>query len=82
MNKPAGGKEKEKMTLRLESMAQGGDCLARMDGEAVFVPFGIPGEDVVVEIVSRKPGYARGRIVEVNTPSPHRVEPRCPHYGR
>ena len=60
----------------------GGDCLARLeDGRAVFVPFGLPGEAVRVEIVEEKRAFARGRLVEVLEPSAQRIKPLCPHFG-
>jgi 23S rRNA (uracil1939-C5)-methyltransferase len=60
----------------------GGDCLARLeDGRALFVPFGLPGETVRVEIIEEKRAFARGRLLEVLKPSPERITPLCPHYG-
>lgn len=59
----------------------GGDAVGRLpDGKAVFVPFGITGERVRVEIVDDKKNYSRGRIIEVLSPSPKRIRPRCPHF--
>lgn len=63
-------------------MAHGGESLGRHEGKVIFVAGGIPGEEVVAEIVEDRGRYARARLVEVVTPSPHRVEhPRCPHFG-
>ena len=65
----------------LLSDSYGGDCIARLpDGRALFVPFGIPGEKVRVEITEEKKNYARGKIVQVLEPSPARITPRCPHF--
>jgi len=65
----------------LLSDSYGGDCIARLpDGRALFVPFGIPGEKVRVEITEEKKNYARGKIVEVLEPSPTRITARCPHF--
>lgn len=63
-------------------MAQGGEAIGRDEGgRVVFVPYGIAGEQVVVEIVAAKKGYARARLVEIVTPSPARITPRCEHFG-
>lgn len=63
-------------------MAYGGEALGRDDsGRVVFVPYGIAGEEVRVEIVGAKKEFARARLVEILTPSPQRVTPRCPHFG-
>ncbi len=70
------------MNLKLDSMAQGGEALGRdAGGRVVFVPYAIAGEEVVAEIVAAKKGYARARLVEIVTPSPARVSPRCEHFG-
>jgi 23S rRNA (uracil1939-C5)-methyltransferase len=63
-------------------MVSGGDCLSRLpDGRAVFVPFVLPGEVVRVEVVDEKTRYAHARPIEVLTPSPERITPRCIHFG-
>ena len=67
--------------LHLDDMAYGGAAVGRHEGKAVFVPGGIPGEDVRVEIVEDKPRYAIGRLLEVLTPSPERVAAPCPSFG-
>jgi len=51
-------------------------------GKAVFVPFVLQGESVEIEIVENRPGFARGQAVSLLSPSPHRVEPECPYFGR
>lgn len=64
-------------------MAHGGSALGRDgDGRVIFVPYGIPGEVVRVDLVRSKERHAHARLVEVvGRPSPHRIEPRCPHFG-
>ncbi len=71
-----------RIRLHLDDMAYGGAAVGRHEGKAVFVPGGIAGEDVVVEVVEEKPRYARARLVEVIAPSPDRVAPPCESYGR
>lgn len=62
-------------------MAHGGQALGRHEGQVVFVTGGIAGEEVAVEIVEEKKRYVRARLVEVLSPSPHRLEPPCPYFG-
>jgi 23S rRNA (uracil1939-C5)-methyltransferase len=62
-------------------MAHGGAALGRHEGKVVFVPYAIPGEEVLVEIVEDKGRYARGRLVEVLSRLTQRVPPPCPHFG-
>ena len=52
------------------------------DGQVVFVPMALPGETVDVEIVHRSDRILEGRIREILTPSPDRVQPICPLYGQ
>ncbi len=68
--------------LQLDDLAYGGDAVGRYGGQVVFVPLGLPGERVRVTLVRRQKRYARGRIVEIQEPSPQRVAPPCPYYGR
>jgi tRNA/tmRNA/rRNA uracil-C5-methylase (TrmA/RlmC/RlmD family) len=52
-----------------------------VDGFVVFVPFVIVGEVVLVEITERKSDFARARLLQVITPSPDRVDPKCQYFG-
>lgn len=70
------------MTVRcveISSLAAGGDGVARADGLVVFVPRTAPGDVARVEAVSAG-RFARGRMLSLERPSPHRVPPPCPHY--
>jgi 23S rRNA (uracil1939-C5)-methyltransferase len=62
-------------------MAHGGAALGRHEGKVVFVPYVIPGEEVLADLTEDKGRYARGRLVEVLSPSAQRVSPPCPHFG-
>jgi 23S rRNA (uracil1939-C5)-methyltransferase len=62
-------------------MAHGGDALGRHEGKVIFVPYAIPGEEVLAEIVEDKGSYARAELVKILSPSPYRVDPPCPHFG-
>lgn len=70
-------------SLRIERLATGGEGVARAeDGRVVFVEGAAPGERVRVEITEERPRFLRARVIEVLDPSPHRVEPPCPHFER
>jgi 23S rRNA (uracil1939-C5)-methyltransferase len=70
------------LTIKLEKLTYGGDALGRLpDGRAVFVPFGLPGEEVRLRLVDEKRGHARAELVEVLRGAPGRIAPRCPHFG-
>ena len=72
--------ETEKLRLSLTDMAFEGRAIARHDGQVVFAAYGIPGEEAVVEIERRSKDYLMGRVVEVLSPSPHRVDAPCPYF--
>lgn len=65
----------------IESLAFGGSGLARVDGMAVFVRGGIPGEHVRAEVVKKAKRFAEARKLETLVASPHATEPRCDHFG-
>jgi 23S rRNA (uracil1939-C5)-methyltransferase len=69
------------MTLDIESVAAGGDGVARRDGMVVFVPRTAPGDRIVARVT---PGrrFARGAVDRVEAAGPGRVTPECPHYER
>lgn len=72
----------DRIELTIEKLASGGDGIAFSDGRAVFVPFSIPGEKVSCEIVRDQGDYLRASILEILEPSPARVIPPCPIFGR
>jgi tRNA/tmRNA/rRNA uracil-C5-methylase (TrmA/RlmC/RlmD family) len=48
----------------------------------VMVPFALPGERVRVRVFRNHKNFSEADLVEVLTPSPDRVDPRCPLFGR
>ncbi len=72
----------DRVRLRIADVAFGGDGVGRIgDGRVVFVPFTAIGDEIVAELTEVKRRFARGRLVELVAPSPHRVDPRCPWFG-
>ncbi len=68
------------LEVTIEKMIYGGDGLARLDGQVALAPFVLPGERVVMQVVERKSGLLRGKLVEVREASADRVGPPCPHF--
>jgi 23S rRNA (uracil1939-C5)-methyltransferase len=70
-------------TIDLHGVTHGGEAVGRLpDGKACFVPYGIPGERVTVEVVEAHKRWSRGRLVEVVESSPDRVDAPCPYFGQ
>jgi 23S rRNA (uracil1939-C5)-methyltransferase len=67
------------ITVTVESIAAGGDGVARAEGFVVFVPRSAPGDVGVVDIAMRG-SFARAPFAELVSSSPSRVDPPCPHY--
>ncbi len=72
------GEPDERVTLRLDSLAFGGDAVGRDDGgRVVFVPGGAPGDLVEVRLTERRKAWARGEIERVLEPGRRAAAP-CP----
>ncbi len=70
-----------KHQITLEKLTYGGEAMGRLqDGRAVFVPFGLPGETVRIQLTQEKQNFARGEILEILKPSPDRIEAKCKHF--
>jgi len=66
--------------LVVTDLALSGEAYAESKGETIYVDGAIPGEKVRVRIVDRgDDGVAKAELLSVLEPSPHRVEPSCPH---
>ncbi len=68
--------------VQLEGPGYLGEAVGHLDGQVLFVDYGLPGEEVLAEIQQRKRRFAHARAVAVLTPSPHRTWPPCPYFGR
>ncbi len=66
------------ITLRVDSLAFGGDAVGRdASGRVVFVPGGAPGDLVEVRVTESKRNYGRSELLRVLEPGA-RVTPPCP----
>jgi 23S rRNA (uracil1939-C5)-methyltransferase len=71
----------QRLHLILESMDRLGDSIAHYEGNPVFVFGGIPGEEVIVEVVKHRRQYIAAQVVEVLASSPYRVVTPCSYVG-
>ena len=67
--------------LEVGPVAHGGHCVARHEGQVVFVRHALPGELVHARITEQTAKYLRADAVQVLTPSPQRIDPPCPYAG-
>lgn len=70
-----------RLTLRVDSLAFGGDGVGRSGEFVVFASGGLPGEDCRVSLTEVRKHYARAEVETVLKPSSERVSPPCPVFG-
>src|ERR671936_1880182 len=70
----------DELELRIESLAYGGNGVARLNGFVVFVRRGLPGDTVRARVTKVKRNHAEALATEVLVPGPQRVEAPCAHY--
>ena len=70
------------MEIRIERILPGGVGLAHAEGKTVLVSLAAPGDELRVQVDREQGNVLFASVVEVLTPSPVRVEPPCPYFGR
>ncbi len=69
------------LELTVDSLAHGGNGVARLEGYVVFVAGAVPGDRVRAVVGKSKRAYAEARAIEVLEPSPDRIPPAASHPG-
>ncbi len=59
-----------------------GEGIAHVEGKTVFIRGALPGERVRAGIVFSRPTFCDARLISVLSPSPDRIKPDCPVFGR
>lgn len=72
----------DELRLSIEKLVYGGDGLAHADGNTVFVPYVLPGEEVRAATKSRQKKLVWAELLEVTSPVKERVKPQCPHFQK
>jgi len=70
------------LEVEVERILPGGMGLAHAGGKTVFVSLAAPGDRLRVRVEREQGNVLFASIEEVLTPSPVRVEPPCPYFGR
>src|SRR5881398_639250 len=70
----------QELELDVESLAYGGNGVARLNGFVVFVRRGLPGDRVRARVTKVKRSHAEALATEVVRAGPQRVEAPCAHY--
>src|SRR5437899_3849400 len=70
----------QELELTIDSLAYGGNGVARHDGFVVFVRRGLPGDTVKARVTKVQRRHAEAIATEIVTPGPVRVDAPCAHY--
>ena len=70
----------EELELTIDSLAYGGNGVARLNGFVVFVRRGLPGDTVRARVTKVKRNHAEALATEILAPGPVRVDAPCQHY--
>ena len=72
----------QELILEITALTNLGAGVAKPDDWVVMVPFTVPGERVRARIFRNHKNFSEADLVEVLEPSPDRVQPVCPLFGR
>jgi 23S rRNA (uracil1939-C5)-methyltransferase len=70
----------QELELTIDSLAYGGNGVARLNGFVVFVRRGLPGDTVRARVTKVKRSHAEALAVDVLERGARRVEAPCAHY--
>jgi 23S rRNA (uracil1939-C5)-methyltransferase len=70
----------QELELTIDSLAYGGNGVARLDGFVVFVRRGLPGDTVRARVTKVQRRHAEALATEVLLPGPTRIDAPCAHY--
>lgn len=68
-------------SVKIESVAAEGKCVAHVNDMVVFVPFVVPGDVVDLQVRKKRHSYCEATVVRMIQPSPIRIAPKCKHFG-
>lgn len=71
----------EVVDLTIDSLAYGGEGIARKGGLVFFVENALRGEQVQARIKGIRRRFVRAETIKILRPSPDRVEPFCRYFG-
>ncbi len=75
-------KKNDSVTLTIDDIGTDGQGIGKYEGMAVFVQGALPSEEVQAKIILVKKSYAVGKLMEILSPSPARVQPPCRVFSK
>ena len=71
----------DEFVVTIEKLSNLGTGIARIDGQVIFVENACPEDEVKIKITKVNKNFANAKVIEIITPSPHRVKPFCPMHN-
>jgi 23S rRNA (uracil1939-C5)-methyltransferase len=71
----------QQYTITIDKLTHGGSGMGTIDGMPIFIPGGIPGQQLLVVITKQKGTYAEGKTIKVVRKAMDEIQPRCNHFG-
>ncbi len=68
--------------LTITAVSSEGAGIGRYENKAIFVPLTAIGDKINARILKDKKNLAFGRLEEILSPSPQRIEPDCPSFSK
>src|SRR3989338_2323735 len=72
---------KEPVITKIDSISHDGRGIAHIDGKTVFIHNALPDETIKFQYTRSHRRFDEGQSIEILTPSPERISPKCPHYS-
>lgn len=72
----------QKIKLSIHNMGSAGEGIGQYQGFTVFVDGALTDEVVEARLYQRQKRFGRASLLSLVEPSPHRVDPPCPLFGR
>jgi len=70
----------QEILVTVKRLGINGEGIAYYKRLAVFIPFAIPGEEVIARVKTVNEKYATAELVKIMAPSVGRIEPICPYF--
>ncbi|MDX1807616.1 MAG: 23S rRNA (uracil(1939)-C(5))-methyltransferase RlmD [Paenisporosarcina sp.] len=67
----------DRITVSIEDLTHDGAGVAKVDGYPLFIVGALPGETAEVHVLKTLKSYGFAKLIEIITPSEHRVAPPC-----
>jgi len=72
----------DKLELTVESQGSSGDGICKYKGYTLFIPRGLPKDQIIAEVIKVTPRFGITRIIKQRSPSPDRVKAPCPVFNK